>query len=111
MGLFNQNLCPTYLDLSFFDYAGASMTQHGRKDNDSNFLRTNSELPLLPDFDGHMGTHGKNKVFFFLFGQRPRRGQSPVEHRGTFVLPFVCLFICSFVPPPPSGPSGLKSGL
>ena len=24
-----------------------------------------------------------------FFGQRSRRGQSPVEHRGTFVCPFV----------------------
>ena len=29
-----------------------------------------------------------------LFGQQPQRGQSPVEHRGTFVGPFICLFIC-----------------
>ena len=39
------------------------------------------------------------------FGQRPRRGRSPVEHRGTFVRPFVR------ASPPSSGPSGLKSGL
>ena len=44
-----------------------------------------------------------------FFGQRPRRGRSTVEHRGTFVRPFVCLFVCPFVPP--SGSSGLKSGL
>ena len=45
----------------------------------------------------HMGN-------FFLFGQQPRRERSPVEHRGTFVLPFVRLFICSFVPPPHQAP-------
>ena len=28
-----------------------------------------------------------------LFGQRPRRGRSPVEHRGTFVRPSVRSFI------------------
>ena len=35
-----------------------------------------------------------------VFGQRPQRGRSPVEHRGTFVCPFVCLF----VPPPHQAP-------
>ena len=28
-----------------------------------------------------------------VFGQRPRRGRSPVEHRGTFVCHSICLFI------------------
>ena len=42
------------------------------------------------------------------FGQRPQRGRSPVEHRGTFVRPSVRSFVC---PPPSSGPSGLKSSL
>ena len=43
-----------------------------------------------------------------LFGQRPRRGRCPVEHRG---LSFVRAFVRSFVRPPPSlGPLGLKSG-
>ena len=41
-----------------------------------------------------------------LFGQRSRRGWSPVEHRGTFVRPAVHLSV-----PPWSGLSGLKSGL
>ena len=35
-------------------------------------------------------------------GQRPRRGRSPVEHRGTFVHPFVR---------PSVRPFGLNSGL
>ena len=39
-----------------------------------------------------------------VFGQRPRRGRCPVEHRGTFVRSFVrsfvCLFVWLFVPPP-----------
>ena len=35
-----------------------------------------------------------------LFGQRPRRGQSPVEHRGTFVRPYVR----PLVPPGPLRP-------
>ena len=42
-----------------------------------------------------------------LFGQRPRRGRSPVEHRGTFVRPFVR----SFVRSSPQAFSGLKSAL
>ena len=49
-------------------------------------------------------------LIFVLFGQRPRRGQSPVEHRGTFVRPFV-----RSSPQPLSGLksalSGLKSAL
>ena len=48
----------------------------------------------------------KNQVF----GQRPRRGRSPVEHRGTFVHPSVCPFVRSFVSPP-QALSGLKSAL
>ena len=32
-------------------------------------------------------------------GQRPRRGRSPVEHRGTFVRSSIHLFIRSFIPP------------
>ena len=32
-------------------------------------------------------------MIFHLFGQVPQRGRSPVENRGTFVRPFVCLFI------------------
>ena len=31
----------------------------------------------------------ENEHFRCLFGQRPRRERSPVEHRGTFVRPFV----------------------
>ena len=52
-----------------------------------------------------------------LFGQRPRGGRSPVEHRGTydrtFVRPSIRLFVRSSVFPSsgPSGLSGLKSGL
>ena len=38
-------------------------------------------------------------LVFFFFGHGPRRGQSPVEHKGTFVHPFVRLFISSFVRP------------
>ena len=33
-----------------------------------------------------------------LFGQRPRRGRSPVEHRGTFVRSFVRLLVLSSPP-------------
>ena len=40
-------------------------------------------------------------------GQRPRRGRSPVEHRG---LSFVRSFVCSFVRPP-QALTGLKSAL
>ena len=47
------------------------------------------------------------KLFLFrLFGQRPRRGRSPVEHRGTFICPFVRP--CA---PPLKALSGLKSAL
>ena len=50
--------CESDVDSSFYDFAGASGTQHGRKYDDPNFLKTNSELPLLPRFEGFMGTHG-----------------------------------------------------
>ena len=47
------------------------------------------------------------KLFLFrLFGQRPRRGRSPVEHRGTFICPFVRP--CAL---PLKALSGLKSAL
>ena len=51
--------CESTVDTSFYDYAGASLTQHNRKADDPDFLRTNSELPLLPRFDGFIGTHGE----------------------------------------------------
>ena len=41
-----------------------------------------------------------------IYRQRPQRGQNPVEHRGTFIVPS---FIHSSVPP--SGLSGFKSAL
>ena len=55
--------------------------------------------------------------FLSLFGQRPRRGRCPVEHRGTFVCSFVRLFVRPPLPPRGSNPSlgaqipasGLKS--
>ena len=31
--------------------------------------------------------------------QRPQRGRSPVEHRGTFICLFVCLFVCASIRP------------
>ena len=43
-------------------------------------------------------------------GQRPRRGRSPVEHRGTFVCPFVRSSVRPIVSPP-QALSGLKSAL
>ena len=54
-----QEKCESMVDSSFFDYAGAPGTQHGRTGDDPNFLRTNSELELLPRFDGYLGTHGE----------------------------------------------------
>ena len=56
---FCEEKCESEVDSSFFDFAGASLTQHNREPEDPNFLKTNSELPLLPRFDGFMGTHGK----------------------------------------------------
>ena len=44
--------------------------------------------------------------FGAVFGQRPRRGRSPVEHRGTFVRPFIRSSVS-----PPQALSGLKSAL
>ena len=38
-------------------------------------------------------------------GQRPQRGQSPIEHRGTFIFPF----IRSSVGPPLPHPQGFVS--
>ena len=51
-----------------------------------------------------------------VFGQRPQWGQSPVEHRGTFVCLSIRLSIRLFVCPPIflsplSGLSGIKPGL
>ena len=44
-----------------------------------------------------------NPASIVSFGQRPQRGQSPIEHRGTFVCPSVRLSVHSsvhlFVPP------------
>ena len=51
--------CEGEMEASFYDYAGAAKTEHNRPADDPNFLRTNSELPLLPRFDGFMGTHGE----------------------------------------------------
>ena len=45
----------------------------------------------------------ENHLMFF-FGQRPWRGQCPVEHRGTFV----CLSVCTCVAPPPPWDSNLS---
>ena len=58
--------------IHFFDYAGANKTEHRRDPSDPKFLTTNSELPLLPRFDGFIGTHGE-RLFFLppFFGQRP----------------------------------------
>ena len=41
-------------------------------------------------------------LLLLLLGQRPQRGRSPVEHRGTFVCPSVHVHpsVCSFVRPP-----------
>ena len=51
-----------------------------------------------------MGSRVSGLVFF---GQRPRRGQCPVEHRGLlFVRSFICLSVR-----PPQALSGLKSAL
>ena len=36
--------------------------------------------------------------FLCLFGQRPRKRQSPVKHWGTFILPSICPFIHPFRP-------------
>ena len=51
--------CESDMDSSFYDYVGADKTEHNRDPHDPTFLRTNSELPLLPRFEGFMGTHGK----------------------------------------------------
>ena len=55
--------CESDIDSSFYDYAAASLTQHNRKAEDPNFLKTNSELPLLPRFEGFMGTHGEYELW------------------------------------------------
>ena len=44
-----------------------------------------------------MGSRVSGLVFF---GQRPRRGQCPVEHRGTFVCSFVCPSVRASPPSP-----------
>lgn len=53
--------CESDIDASFYDHVGASKTEHNRPNDDDNFLKTNSELPLLPRFEGFMGTHGKRE--------------------------------------------------
>ena len=47
------------LDKSFFGHAGAKGTQHNRPKDDPNFLKSNSEMPILPVLHGYTGTHGK----------------------------------------------------
>ena len=48
------------VDDSYFGHAGATGTQHYREDDDPNYLRTNSEMPIMPVLHGYTGTHGKN---------------------------------------------------
>ena len=59
--------CPLQCDneeiASYWYYVGAEATQHNRLPEDPKFFRTNSELPLLPRFNGVMGTYGE---FFIL---------------------------------------------
>ena len=47
------------LDRSYFGHAGAEGTQHNRDDDDPNFYKTNSEMPILPVIHGYTGTHGE----------------------------------------------------
>ena len=54
---------------------------------------TNSEIHYLK--------YSQKKRLKTVFGQRPQRGQSPVEHRG---LSFVRLFIRPSIHSPPPGP-------
>ena len=62
------DLCPLKcekhpVNLKFFDHAAAGGTEHNRNPNDPKFLTTISDLPLLPRFDGYIGTHGKQVVY------------------------------------------------
>ena len=50
--------CALALDDSFFGHAGAKGTQHNRPKDDPNFLKSNSEMPILPILHGYTGTHG-----------------------------------------------------
>ena len=49
------------------------------------------------------------RSLFTFFGQRPRRGRSPVEHRGTFVRSSVRPSVRPFVCPPPQALSNQPS--
>ena len=51
--------CEKQVNLKFFNHAAANGTEHNRKTNDPKFLTTISDMPLLPRFDGFIGTHGK----------------------------------------------------
>ena len=58
--------CALALDKSFFGHAGAEGTQHNRPKDDPNFLKSNSEMPILPILHGYTGTHGKKLWSFKL---------------------------------------------
>ena len=59
--------------MTFFPHAGASGTEHNRPHDDPDFLRTNSEMPLLPTVYGYVGTHG-------IFVPSMRMCRWPVVH-------------------------------
>ena len=51
-------------DLTFFDHAGAAGTEHNWRLEDPKYLTSISHMPLLPRFNGYIGSHGeKIKVF------------------------------------------------
>jgi len=57
--------CPLKCDneiAKYWYYVGAEATQHNRLTDDPKFFRTNSELPLLPRFNGFMGTYGTYRM-------------------------------------------------
>ena len=64
--------------ITFYDYVAARSTEHNRDKHDHDFLASNSEMPLLPRFDGFVGTHGKGGGG----GRGKGRGKEEIEVGG-----------------------------
>ena len=60
-----------------------------------NFWRIHKSVPIHQ----LLHSHGHAVIcVIFLFGQQPRRGRCPVEHRGAFIHSFVYPFVCPPLP-------------
>ena len=86
-------------DMTNLSLPGLSKSKYDRMKEQvtqGQYVVTDTRCPALSDCESEGGEAG----------QRPRRGQSPVEHRGTFVRPSILLSIRH-----PQAHTGLKSFL